>query len=59
MPKGRSVPLPRRVRVTFGAPLRLEADRAQRATWQAAANQVREAVVALRTVAPEGTEQGR
>jgi 1-acyl-sn-glycerol-3-phosphate acyltransferase len=48
MPKGRSVPLPRRVRVTFGAPLRLEADRAQKATWQAAADQVREAVVGLR-----------
>lgn len=47
MPKGRSVPLPRRVRVTFGAPLHLEADRTQKATWQAAANQVREAVIGL------------
>jgi 1-acyl-sn-glycerol-3-phosphate acyltransferase len=57
MPKGRSVPLPRRVRVTFGAPLRLEADRAQRATWQAAANQIREAVVGLgQQAAPEGAE---
>ena len=56
MPKGRSVPLPRRVRVTFGAPLRLEADRTQRATWQTAANQVREAVVALREATPEGPE---
>jgi 1-acyl-sn-glycerol-3-phosphate acyltransferase len=59
MPKGRSVPLPRRVRVTFGAPLRLQADRAQRATWQTAANQVREAVVALQAAAPDDPEHAR
>jgi 1-acyl-sn-glycerol-3-phosphate acyltransferase len=59
MPKGRSVPLPRRVRVTFGAPLRLEADRTEKSTWQTAANQVREAVVALRAVAPDDPEHSR
>jgi 1-acyl-sn-glycerol-3-phosphate acyltransferase len=58
MPKGRPVPLPHRVCVTFGAPLRLEADRTQKATWQAAANQVREAIVGLRAAsAPEGEEE--
>jgi 1-acyl-sn-glycerol-3-phosphate acyltransferase len=57
MPKGRAVPRPRRVRVTFGAPLRLEADRAQRATWQSAANQVREAVIGLQ-IAGEPSSEG-
>jgi hypothetical protein len=33
--------------VTFGAPLHISADIEQRATWQAAANQVRAAVLGL------------
>jgi 1-acyl-sn-glycerol-3-phosphate acyltransferase len=47
MPKGNSLPAPRSVRVTFGAPLHISADIEQRATWQAAANQVRAAVLGL------------
>jgi 1-acyl-sn-glycerol-3-phosphate acyltransferase len=47
MPKGRSVPIPRSVSVTFGTPLRLVADPDKRATWQTAAGQVRDALVAM------------
>jgi 1-acyl-sn-glycerol-3-phosphate acyltransferase len=47
LPKGGGLPLPRRVAVRFGAPMYLQAGRRDRASWQAAADQVREAVVAL------------
>jgi 1-acyl-sn-glycerol-3-phosphate acyltransferase len=48
MPKGRSVPVPRSVKVTFGAPLFLQAELGKKPTWQAAANQVREVLVEMR-----------
>src|SRR5690348_1106649 len=51
MPKGRSVPIPRRVSVTFGAPLRLQADLGKKTTWQAASGQVRDALVDMQKVA--------
>jgi 1-acyl-sn-glycerol-3-phosphate acyltransferase len=47
MPKGRPIPTPGRVTVTFGAPLHLPADPHDPLSWRAAAEQVREAVVAL------------
>ena len=56
MPKGRSLPVPRPVSVTFGAPLHPHADLANKSTWQAAANQVREAIVA--TLAAEPASSG-
>jgi 1-acyl-sn-glycerol-3-phosphate acyltransferase len=53
LPKGWSIPVPRRVRVVFGAPLFLQADPARRPSWQVAANQVREAIIALSAAAPD------
>lgn len=47
LPKGASFPRPRTVHVCFGPPLQLQADLKNRATWQAAADAVREAVVQL------------
>jgi 1-acyl-sn-glycerol-3-phosphate acyltransferase len=47
MPKGRQVPVPARVRVTFGAPLYPSSDIEKKATWQAAAAQVRAAIVEM------------
>lgn len=47
MPKGRPIPVPGRVTVTFGPPLRLSADPADPASWRLAAAQLREAVIAL------------
>jgi len=47
LPKGRAIPVPHPVRVTFGAPLYIQADLTSRATWQAAANQIRAAIVGL------------
>jgi hypothetical protein len=47
MPKGAAIPRPRTIQVRFGRPLHLQADLKDRATWQAAANTVREAVLQL------------
>jgi 1-acyl-sn-glycerol-3-phosphate acyltransferase len=47
LPKGRALPSPHRVNVTFGSPLYLQADPEDRATWQQAADQVRAAIIAL------------
>jgi 1-acyl-sn-glycerol-3-phosphate acyltransferase len=47
MPKGRPLPVPGRVHVTFGAPLRPQAELEKKATWQAAAGQVRQAIVEM------------
>lgn len=47
MPKGKTVPRPRRMKVRFGEPLHLQAHPRYRATWQTAADQVRDAVIAL------------
>jgi 1-acyl-sn-glycerol-3-phosphate acyltransferase len=47
MPKGAAVPRPRAVHVRFGPPLYLKADPHDRATWQTAADAVREAVLQL------------
>jgi 1-acyl-sn-glycerol-3-phosphate acyltransferase len=47
MPKGRFIPVPGRVTITFGAPLFLAADANDPLSWRAAAEQVREAVLAL------------
>jgi 1-acyl-sn-glycerol-3-phosphate acyltransferase len=47
MPKGAVAPQPRAIEVRFGPPLRLAAQADDRASWQAAADAVREAVVAL------------
>jgi 1-acyl-sn-glycerol-3-phosphate acyltransferase len=47
MPKGRPLPVPGRVHVTFGPPLYPPAELEKKATWQAAAGQVREAIVGM------------
>lgn len=47
MPKGKLLPRPFSVEVHFGAPLYLQAQPKVRASWQEAADQVRNAVVAL------------
>lgn len=51
MPKGAIFPRPRTVHVCFGPPLHLQADLKNRASWQAAADAVREAVLQLETKA--------
>lgn len=47
MPKGKLIPRPVKVTVRFGAPLMIKAHPKFRATWQSAADEIREAVVAL------------
>lgn len=47
MPKGAVFPRPYTVRVHYGAPLQLEADLENRASWQIAANTIRAAVIEL------------
>jgi 1-acyl-sn-glycerol-3-phosphate acyltransferase len=47
MPKGALIPRPYQVRVQYGAPLSLQAHLDDRASWQAAADAVRAAVVQL------------
>jgi 1-acyl-sn-glycerol-3-phosphate acyltransferase len=47
MPKGKVVPRPFKVMVRFGEPLLVKAHPKFRATWQTAADEVRDAVVAL------------
>ncbi len=47
LPKGRIVPRPYRVKVTFGERLYLQAHPRHRATWQIAADQVREAILQM------------
>lgn len=47
MPKGAAAPRPHTVHVHFGPPLHLQADLNHRASWQAAADAVREAVLQL------------
>lgn len=47
MPKGKNVPRPRQVHVTFGVPMFLNTDINRRSTWLTGAAQVRAAVVAM------------
>lgn len=47
MPKGKVVPRPHKVIIRFGAPLYIKAHPRFRATWQSAADEVREAIVNL------------
>jgi 1-acyl-sn-glycerol-3-phosphate acyltransferase len=47
MPKGKLVPRPVKVTVRFGEPLMLKAHPKFRATWQSAADETREAILAL------------
>ncbi|GIV94423.1 MAG: 1-acyl-sn-glycerol-3-phosphate acyltransferase [Chloroflexus sp.] len=47
MPKGKVVPRPYRVTVRFGEPLYLKAHPKLRATWQTAADEVRDAIIQL------------
>lgn len=47
LPKGASFPRPIRVEVRFGEPLMLNAQPKFRATWQIAANDIREAIIQL------------
>jgi 1-acyl-sn-glycerol-3-phosphate acyltransferase len=47
MPKGVFIPRPFKVAVHFGAPMQIKAHPKFRATWQSAADEVREAVLAL------------
>ena len=47
MPKGKFMPRPVSVDVRFGAPLYLNAQPKVRATWQAAANQIRDTIIEL------------
>lgn len=47
MPKGAAAPRPLTVHVRFGPPLHLQADLTDRASWQTAADVVREAVLQL------------
>jgi 1-acyl-sn-glycerol-3-phosphate acyltransferase len=47
MPKGKVIPRPYRVTVRFGEPLYLKAHPKLRATWQTAADEVREAIIQL------------
>jgi 1-acyl-sn-glycerol-3-phosphate acyltransferase len=47
MPKGVVIPRPFKVAVHFGAPMQIKAHPKFRATWQSAADEVREAVLAL------------
>jgi len=54
MPKGKLVPRPHRVTVRFGEPLATKAHPRFRATWQSAADEIREAVVALGGLAGAG-----
>lgn len=47
MPKGMSFPRPFKATVRFGTPLLIKAHPRLRATWQSAADEIREAIVAL------------
>lgn len=47
MPKGKLVPRPVRVNVRFGEPMQIKAHPKFRATWQSAADEIREAILAL------------
>lgn len=47
MPKGKFIPRPFKVTVRFGAPLVIKAHPRFRTTWQSAADEIREAVLAL------------
>lgn len=47
MPKGVLIPRPRRVVVRFGEPLQLKAHPKFRATWQSAADEIRDAILHL------------
>lgn len=58
MPKGKFVPRPFRVTVRFGAPMQIKAHPRFRATWQSAADEVREAVVALSGASDQGALAG-
>lgn len=59
MPKGHAIPRPHRVRVTFGAPLVLEASMAQRASWQTAANEVRAAIISMQNTSMQNTDDAK
>lgn len=52
MPKGKVIPRPYKVTVRFGEPLYLKAHPKLRATWQTAADEVREAIIQLSGTAP-------
>ncbi|PDW00505.1 lysophospholipid acyltransferase family protein [Candidatus Viridilinea mediisalina] len=47
LPKGVFIPRPFRARVRFGAPLQIKAHPKFRATWQSAADEIREAILQL------------
>lgn len=47
MPKGKFIPRPARATVRFGAPLILKAHPRFRATWQSAADEIRDAIVQM------------
>ncbi|MFV9506705.1 MAG: lysophospholipid acyltransferase family protein [Oscillochloridaceae bacterium umkhey_bin13] len=47
MPKGKFIPRPRQVTVRFGEPLLIKAHPRFRATWQSAADEIREAILHL------------
>ncbi len=47
MPKGKVIPRPYRVTVRFGEPMLIRAHPKLRATWQAAADEVRDAIIQL------------
>ena len=47
MPKGKLVPRPYKVTVRFGEPMLIKAHPKFRATWQSAADEVRDAVLQL------------
>ncbi len=47
MPKGKIVPRPVRVTVRFGEPMQIKAHPKFRATWQSAADEIREAILQL------------
>lgn len=47
LPKGWGMPVPHRVSVTFGAPLYLQPDPDDHATWRTAADRVREEIIRL------------
>jgi 1-acyl-sn-glycerol-3-phosphate acyltransferase len=56
LPKGKNLPTPVKVRIFVGEPLYPEATTTNRASWQAAADQVREAIVALQQQAEQPAE---
>ncbi|WP_129670611.1 lysophospholipid acyltransferase family protein [Candidatus Chloroploca sp. Khr17] len=57
MPKGKFVPRPVQVTVRFGEPLHVEAHPRMRRSWQTAADQIRNAILAIGDYAPETPDQ--